>query len=134
MNIRWDAEGYARGFGFVPAYGEAVMDLITVPKGSHVIDLGCGNGQLTKRLIERGYRVTGVDASDEMLALARAALPGATLLKGDAVTFDVGPADAVFSNAVLHWIDADRQQAMLSNIARNLKPGGQFVCEFGGFG
>ena len=44
------------------------------------------------------------------------------------------PVDAVFSNAVLHWIDADKQQAMLDHIASQIKSGGLLVCEFGGKG
>ena len=42
--------------------------------------------------------------------------------------------DVIFSNAVFHWIDEKNQQTMLSNIYRNLNPGGELVCEFGGSG
>lgn len=41
-------------------------------------------------------------------------------------------ADVIFSNAVIHWIDKERQEQLIQNIADNLKPGGEFVCEFGG--
>ena len=71
MNIFWDAEKYKKDFSFVPQYGEAVMDLLDAAPGSRVIDLGCGNGALTEQLAARGYDVTGVDASAEMLELAR---------------------------------------------------------------
>ena len=43
-------------------------------------------------------------------------------------------ADVIFSNAVLHWIDGSRQQALTRNVAAQLKPGGQFIFEFGGKG
>ena len=46
-NINWNAEDYQAHFGFVPSYGEAVMDLITAKPGAYVVDLGCGNGTLS---------------------------------------------------------------------------------------
>jgi len=42
--------------------------------------------------------------------------------------------DAVFSNAVFHWIDREKQPNMLARVFEALKPGGQFVFEFGGYG
>ena len=80
--------------------------------------LGCGNGALTRELAGRGYRVLGLDASPEQLALARQTYPDLTFGEGNALDFVLeAPADAIFSNAVLHWIDADQQQAMLDHIA-----------------
>lgn len=135
MNIFWDAEKYKKDFSFVPQYGEAVMDLLDAAPGSRVVDLGCGNGALTEQLAACGYDVTGVDASAEMLALAREGHPELKFLPGNALDFTLDePVDAVFSNAVLHWIDADKQQAMLDHIASQIKPGGLLVCEFGGKG
>ena len=49
MNINWDAENYAQSFSFVHQYGEDVLKLISAEKGSKVLDLGCGNGNLTKK-------------------------------------------------------------------------------------
>ena len=42
--------------------------------------------------------------------------------------------DAIFSNAVLHWIEKDWHPVLLHNLYRALKPGGRFVAEFGGYG
>ena len=134
-NINWDATDYKNNFSFVPAYGEAVINLITKPPGNHVIDLGCGNGSLTDKIARRGYIVTGIDDSEEMLQLARKEHPDLSFIRGNAVSFHLEEkADIVFSNAVFHWIDEKDQQAMLSNIFHNLKPGGELVCEFGGAG
>ena len=135
MNITWDAKGYTSGFAFVHQYGEGVLDLIDAAPGSHVVDLGCGNGALSEKLIARGYRVTAIDASGDMLAQARALHPDIPFVQADATDFTLPePADAIFSNAVFHWIDRDRQPLLAAAIARNLKPGGQLVCEFGGYG
>lgn len=135
MNISWNAKGYTDNFAFVHQYGENVMDLITAPPGSFVVDLGCGNGALTKKLTERGYRVLGVDASGAMLDVARANHPDLSFVQGDATTFALSEkADVIFSNAVFHWIDADKQTLLAQNLAAQLREGGELVCEFGGFG
>lgn len=135
MNITWDAKGYTSGFAFVHQYGEGVLDLIDAAPGSHVVDLGCGNGALSEKLIARGYRVTAIDASSDMLAQARALHPDIAFVQADATDFTLSePADAIFSNAVFHWIDRDRQPLLAASLARNLRPGGQLVCEFGGYG
>ena len=134
-NINWNANDYKNGFSFVPEYGESVINLITKEKGSRVIDLGCGNGMLTDKLAEKGYDVTGIDDSVDMLELARKEYPDYNFVKGNAIDFNLDKkADVIFSNAVFHWIDEEKQQAMLNNVYDNLKEGGELVCEFGGYG
>ena len=135
MNITWDAQGYTDSFSFVHRFGEDVLSLLDAPEGSFVVDLGCGNGALTEKLAQRGYRVLGVDASAEMLAKARSLHPELTFVQGDATALALdAPADVIFSNAVFHWIDADRQPLLAASLASALRPGGQLVCEFGGYG
>lgn len=132
-NIKWDSKNYASNFSFVPDYGQEVIDLLDVTEGMTVVDLGCGNGQLTKELSNRGMNVIGVDASEDMLALARENYPELHFINADATRFTVGnQVDAIFSNAVFHWID--NQDDLIDNIAKQLKEGGQLVCEFGGYG
>ena len=135
MNITWQADTYASKFDFVPKYGEDVLSLLDCPPGAHVIDLGCGNGNLTVKMLTKGYDVLGVEQSPEMLDKARADHPEINLLCADAVDFVAPePVDAVFSNAVLHWIDAPRHDLLLQHVAASLKMGGQFVFECGGKG
>lgn len=133
MNITWDAKAYQKEFSFVPTYGEGVTGLLGEIKGKRVLDLGCGNGLLTQKLVELGAQVTGVDASAEMLALAQENCPQAQLVQADATALSFQePFDAVFSNAVFHWVDD--QDALLSGVRACLKPGGVLACEFGGYG
>lgn len=135
MNITWNAEGYRDHFSFVHQYGEDVLSLLDAKEGSFVVDLGCGNGALSAVLAGRGYRVLGLDASEQMLEVAKSAHPDLTFQKADATDFTLEEkADAIFSNAVLHWIDAEKQDQLIANIASNLKTGGQLVFEFGGKG
>lgn len=137
MNIHWEAEKYKENFSFVHQYGEDVLSLLQKPKGERAfaVDLGCGNGALTEKLTEKGYRVMGVDDSEEMLRAARELHPGIDFQKGNAINFELPQkADVIFSNAVFHWINASEQETMIRNLFCQLKPGGQLVCEFGGKG
>lgn len=129
----WDADSYAAKFSFVPDYGRDVIKLL---HGEHlsVLDLGCGNGTLTKVLAGLGHNVIGMDMSRNQLALAKKTCPSIEFIEGDATDFTLDRQfDAVFSNAVLHWIDEDRQPDMMLCVRDCLKKGGQFVFEMGGF-
>ena len=135
MFVKWDADTYVKDFSFVPDYGREVLELLDVAPASRVLDLGCGDGSLTAALIEAGYAASGLDASEELLAVARVAHPGVSFTHGDATSFAVPqPVDAVFSNAVLHWIPWDKQEAVVRCVHRALREGGQFVFECGGAG
>lgn len=129
----WDAERYQAGYSFVWQFGEELIDLLAPHAGERVIDLGCGSGQLTARIAEAGAKVIGIDASREMIAAARQNFPAIEFRLADATSFTVEQtADAVFSNAALHWVrDA---AAAIARIFRALKPGGRFVFEMGGAG
>ena len=134
MNIKWDADRYTNQFSFVHQYGNALIDMIEGDKLS-VLDLGCGNGALTKKLAEKGHDVMGMDASAELLEIAKKKYPDICFVRGDAIDFHMDRLfDVVFSNAVFHWIDREKQPDMISCVWDALKPGGQFVFEFGGFG
>ena len=135
MNITWNADKYTNDFSFVHQYGNDVAQLLNCAPGSDVLDLGCGNGALTNRLRERGFHVIGLDASSELLDTARSAYPEIAFIQADATSFSLSePVDAVFSNAVFHWIDQEKQPLMLSCVSRALRENGQFVFEFGGKG
>lgn len=134
MNIIWNAEKYTSDFSFVHQYGNNVVELIDAAIGSSVLDLGCGNGALTKVLYDKGYKVKGIDASEEFLNIARKEYPAIKFMQGDAANFAIHePVDVVFSNAVFHWIDKEKQPDMMKCVYNALKENGQFVFEFGGF-
>jgi trans-aconitate methyltransferase len=128
---RWDPERYARTAGFVAELGAPVLALLNPQPGERILDLGCGEGSLTRRIAEAGAAVVGVDSSPEQIAAARRA--GLDARVGDAARLAFEHEfDAVFSNAALHWVkDAD---GVIAGVARALRPGGRFVAEMGGAG
>ncbi len=128
---KWDASAYAANAHFVPALGNAVLTLLDPKPGERILDLGCGNGVLTEKLVEAGAVVVGIDASPDMTAAARARGLDAQVMDGQALTFN-GDFDAVFSNAALHWMLEPKP--VIAGVYRALKPGGRFVGECGGFG
>jgi SAM-dependent methyltransferase len=133
MEQRWDPDLYQNQHSFVYEFGQAAVEWLAPKGGERILDIGCGTGQLTAQLAESGADVTGLDRSAEMLAQARHNFPGLSFELGDAASFTFPePFDAVFSNAVLHWVrDAD---AVAACVSRVLKPNGRFVAEFGGKG
>lgn len=126
----WNAADYAANAGFVPALGNAVLELLSPKPGEQILDLGCGDGVLTKRLADAGADVLGVDASSAMLDAARHLGLTVQVADGQALPFE-GQFDAVFSNAALHWMPD--QPAVAAGVFRALKPGGRYVGECGGF-
>lgn len=128
---KWDAADYARVGGFVAELGQAALDLLDPQAGERILDVGCGEGTLTRKIIERGASVLGIDNSPEMIAAARANGIDALLMDVADMPF-AGEFDAAFSNATLHWVLAKEQAARA--IFRALKPGGRFAGEMGGEG
>ncbi len=127
----WDPERYARNARFVSDLGEPVLELLAPQPGERVLDLGCGDGVLSEKLVARGACVVGVDGSAPQVAAARARGIDAHVGDGHALAFE-REFDAVFSNAALHWMrESDR---VIRGVARALRPGGRFVGEFGGQG
>jgi SAM-dependent methyltransferase len=125
----WQARRYAETAHFVPALGTLVFDLLDPQPGERILDLGCGDGVLTERLVAAGAEVVAVDAAPDMVAAARAKGIDARVMPGQSLAFD-REFDAVFSNAALHWMRPP--EAVLAGVRRALKPGGRFVAEMGG--
>ena len=132
-NNNWNTALYEGKHGFVWKYGEELIELLAPQPGEIILDLGCGTGQLTDKIAATGAKVIGIDRSEEMIVKARQNYPQLEFAVADATNFQVErPLDAVFSNAVLHWIKPP--EAVIKCIEQALKPGGRFVAEFGGKG
>lgn len=97
------------------------------PAPARIVDLGCGTGTMSILFTEQGHRVTGLDFSPAMLALARAKAPDVEFLAGDAAAPALPPSsyDVVFSRHVL-WAMPRPEQALHAWLAL-LAPGGRLV-------
>ncbi|MBD2728492.1 methyltransferase domain-containing protein [Nostoc sp. FACHB-892] len=132
-NNDWNTALYQDKHAFVWQYGEDLLKFLNPKPGELILDLGCGTGQLTEKIAQAGAEVLGVDHAPAMIEKARQNYPHICFDVADARNFRVDkPLDAVFSNAVLHWVkEAD---SAIASIHQALKPGGRFVAEFGGKG
>ena len=131
MTQTWDPERYAHNARFVSELGAPVVDLLAPRPGERILDLGCGDGVLTAKLVSMGCNVVGVDASPAQIEAARKLGLDARVMNGEELDFD-GEFDAVFSNAALHWMSNSAK--VIAGVRRALKPHGRFVGEFGGHG
>lgn len=131
--IVWDATLYDKQHHFVSDYGADVLQWLAPKTDEHILDVGCGTGQLAAQIAESGAVVLGTDASANMVANAKAAHPNLNfeVVDGTKLPYQEN-FDAVFSNATFHWIED--QNALVEGLFKSLKTGGRLVAEFGGKG
>jgi trans-aconitate 2-methyltransferase len=133
----WDARTYDRSSEPQQAWASEVLKRLEgIAADASVLDIGCGTGRVTEALlalVPRG-RVLAIDASAEMVALARERLGE----RAEVWCQDVGdlqldePVDAIVSTATLHWVpDHDR---LWPRLAQALRPGGMLEVQCGGEG
>lgn len=128
---RWDPESYARNARFVSELGMPVIELLAPQPGERILDVGCGDGVLSEKLMAMGCRVVGVDGSAAQVEAARMRGVDARVMDAEYLRF-TNEFDAVFSNAALHWMK--RADDVIAGVWRALVPGGRFVAECGGAG
>jgi SAM-dependent methyltransferase len=100
--------------------------------GARVLDLCCGTGNLAKQLASRGYAVTGVDASGEMLRIAREHVPEAVFLQTDAADFTLeSPVDAAVCvfDSLNHLVDPGQLEGAFRSVCAALVHGGCFIFD-----
>jgi len=132
-NTNWNTNLYEDKHSFVFKYGEDLISMLAPQAGERILDLGCGTGHLTHRISLSGARVTGIDSSAAMIDKASAIFPDIDfrVMSATDLHFDE-TFDAVFSNAVLHWV-LDKEAAV-NSITQHLKTGGRLILEMGGKG
>jgi len=132
MTQTWDPQAYEKNGSFVPNLATGVLEWLAAQPAERILDLGCGDGQLTARIAATGAQVTAVDQSPQMVAAAHARGLAAEVASAESLPYPAATFNAVFSNAVLHWVRD--QDAMMAEVHRVLQPGGRFIAEMGGHG
>lgn len=129
----WNATLYDTNHSFVSTFGQDIITALAPREDEHILDVGCGTGDLAYKIHTLGAKVTGIDASANMIEQAQQKYPEVQFAVHDATALDYYEEfDAVFSNAALHWIKPQKQA--LHGIYQSLKQGGRFVAELGGKG
>ncbi|MBK18107.1 MAG: SAM-dependent methyltransferase [Rhodospirillaceae bacterium] len=128
---RWFADRYAENARFVSDLAEPLIDILNPKAGELILDLGCGDGALTKLASNTGAITIGADASlDQVAATRNLGIPGA-VVDGHNLAFKE-VFDAILTNAALHWMT--RPDEVIQGMWNALKPGGRLVGEMGGMG
>jgi trans-aconitate 2-methyltransferase len=132
----WDAATYDRVSEPQVEWAAEVLGRLPLRGDETVLDAGCGSGRVTGLLLERlpAGHVIAVDSAPSMVEHAREALgERATVFRANLTELELNErVDAVFSNAVLHWI-ADHER-LFERLFAALRPGGRLVAQCGGAG
>jgi trans-aconitate 2-methyltransferase len=139
-NTYWNAEVYDRIGKPMRAWAQQVIDDLQLTGDETVLDAGCGSGSVTFDLLVKlpGVKIYAVDASAEMVAslakqLEERRVTNVVPVHASLTDFTLPEqVDAVFSNAVFHWIPDD--EALFGCLYRATKPGGRLRAQCGGYG
>lgn len=139
-NVSWNAEVYDRIGTPMRRWAQQVIDDLQLHGDETVLDAGCGSGSVTFDLLERlpHGRIYALDSSADMIAKLSRSLEERDIanvipVHSDLTHFDLPEhVDAVFSNAVFHWIDDD--DGLFGSLFRAVKPGGRLRAQCGGAG
>ena len=129
----FDSHGAVNAYDvFTPDTNERLIDIFIrlseLPVGARVVDLGCGSGAFTNLLQRRGYRCSGVDLSQKLIAIAHAKFSDIEFLEGDIENLPFADASfdgVLFSGVLHHFPDLSHCAA---EVFRILRPGGRFVA------
>ena len=98
------------------------------PPGRRTLDIGCGEGRLTRDLQERGHDVIGIDSSPTLVAAARELATSMDVRVADATAIPLDDASVDLAVAFMSLHDMDAMPSVLKEVARVLEPGGRLCA------
>jgi trans-aconitate 2-methyltransferase len=106
-----------------------LLSLINIRRGLRVVDLGCGTGELTRKLADQlpESDVIGIDSSPDMLERARQQARAGLRFEAGTIENVEGAWDVIFSHAALHWVDD--QRSLFARLLSLLNPAGQLAVQ-----
>lgn len=113
-----------------PRWVEPYFDILELKHVKHVLEIGCGGGDLLRILFDAGYSVTGTDFAVRAIDIAKNTVPEARLLVWDSrdrLPFREGEFDLVVASLSLHYFDDDTLSRIIAKISRLLVRGGLFL-------
>jgi trans-aconitate 2-methyltransferase len=127
--LPWNPDRYHQFQAQRAAPFDDLVALIKVREGLTVIDLGCGTGELTRKLADRlpGSDTLGIDTSAEMLQRAEVHVRPGLRFEKAAIETVSGTWDLVFSHAAIHWVGD--HPALIPRLYSLVRPGGQLAVQ-----
>lgn len=122
----YDADRFGNSYGrFIDAQEKKILDRLRTDREETILDLACGSGRLLQ------YATIGLDASTEMLKLAKAKFPEKEIIQAeaDAIPLDAVSVDTVISFHFFMHLDRSGIEKILTEVHRVLKDGGRFVFD-----
>lgn len=137
----WFADKYDKTQDYLSSsfsYGRRQIDnylfkeALKLPKGASILDVGCGTGYYIEQLINRGFKVTGIEPAENMRKYAEDKLPMGTVVDGSVLNLPFGDNsfDFVFAIEVFRYLNNEDNIRGLKEIKRVLKPNGLFFGTF----
>jgi SAM-dependent methyltransferase len=126
-----------RGQGYldrVLGYVDVVLE--GLESQARVLDLGCGTGiPIARYIVEKGFRVVGVDQSEKMLEIARLAVPEAEFVHRDMIDVELadGFGAAIAWDSIFH-VERKHHSDIFHKLAQSLEHGGRLLLSVGGSG
>lgn len=133
-NKTWDAKEYAKNSKGQEVWAKELIKKLYLDGTESILDVRCGDGKITNMLENlTSGRVIGIDASKDMISLAKSIYKKPVFLQMNALKMNfTNEFDFLFSNAALHWIKD--QKTLLEGVHKVLKKGGRILFQMGGAG
>ena len=128
------AEWYAAERDHQTGVAEVTTLAKSIPQGSLVLDIGCGNGiPITRALLGAGHRVIGLDSSSSMIQQFQRNFPGTTAVQSEIqnCTFAESTFDGAVAWGVMFHLEPADQVRAIASVSRILKPGAPFLFTSG---